>query len=65
MVTYYVIYDKFTGSFIKQGRSGFRMWTTSLSFAKHFTSEWSANKYISNCSTGDLGACIVKKIQRY
>ena len=65
MVTYYVIYDKFTGSFVRQGRSGFSMWTTSLSFAKHFTSEWSAKKYISNCSTDELGSCIVKKIQRY
>lgn len=65
MVTYFVIYDSFTKSFVRQGRNGFRMWTTSLSFAKHFTSEWSAKKFISNCSTDELGTCIVKKIQRY
>ena len=65
MVTYYVIYDKFTRSFVRQGRSNFRMWTTSLSFAKHFTSKWSAYNYINDCRNEDLSACVIKEIQRY
>lgn len=65
MVTYYVIYDQFTGSFVRKGQCGFRNWTKSLSFAKHFTSEWSAKMYMRNCGADELDSFIVKKIQRY
>lgn len=65
MVTYYVIFDTFARAFVRQGRNGLLLWTTNLSAAKHFTSEWSANKCLQNGRGEDLCNCIVKKIQRY
>lgn len=63
MVTYYVIYDTFSRSFVRAGKSF--GWTTSLNKAKHFTSEWSAHNYIERCETAELRICIVKRIERY
>lgn len=58
MVTFFVIYDPFSRTFVRQGRAGF--YTYSMNAAKHFTSEWSARKYIER---EDVPSCYtVKKI---
>lgn len=64
MVTFYVLYDAFTRMFVRAGSRGLGGygWTFNLSEAKHFTSEWSANRYIS-CK--ELSSLVVKKIERY
>ena len=58
MKTFYVLYDAFTRSFVRAGRSG--GYTTSLNAAKHFTSEWSAERYrVNNCLLSKMN---IKKI---
>lgn len=61
MVTYYVLYEPLSGTFVRSGRYDFR--TYSLNQAKHFTSEWNAKNHAARIADGDL--LIVKKIQRY
>lgn len=58
MVTFFVLYDEFSRSFVRAGKVfGY---TYSLNAAKHFTSEWSADHYrINNCL---LAKMIIKKI---
>lgn len=64
MVTFYVLYDAFTRSFVKAGRMG--GYTSSLNQAKHFTSEWSAKNFRDDVKRVEfLHMFIVKKIQRY
>jgi len=60
MATFFVLYDEFTRTFVRSGKGDFR--TYSLNAAKHFTSEWSANKFKS--SGNDLECMTVKKIVR-
>lgn len=60
MATFYVLYDSFSRMFVRAGYFG--GWTYSLNSAKHFTSEWSAKKFIEN--EGDLCALTIKKIVR-
>lgn len=60
MVTFYVLYDEFTRTFVRAGKGDFR--TYSLNYAKHFTSEWSANRFKSNGR--DFDCLTVKKIVR-
>lgn len=61
MITFYVIYDEFNRQFLRAGRGVF--YTLSLNSAKHFTSEWSAQQFMKNCS--ELECMKIKKIQRY
>lgn len=58
MATFFVLYDPSTRSFVRSGTGNFR--TYSLNYAKHFTSEWSAN----NCRAkyDEMECLIVKKI---
>lgn len=63
MYTFYVIYDVFTMSFVRAGRGLY--WTHSLNQAKHFTSKWSAEKFINNNGSGELCECLIKEITRY
>lgn len=60
MATFYVLYDEFDRTFVRAGRGDFR--TYSLNAAKHFTSEWSANRFKS--SGNNLECMTVKKIVR-
>lgn len=61
MITYFVLYDEFSRTFVSAGRGYNR--TYSLNHAKHFTSEWSANNFKKNCT--EFECMTVKKIQRY
>lgn len=61
MCTYFVLYSPEGRVFAQSGRGG--GFTISLNYAKHFTSEWSANKYKGNHP--EMMNMIVKKIQRY
>lgn len=61
MVTYYVLFDPCTKEFAKAGH--YPAITYSINLAKHFTSEWGANKY--KAAHDLFCACVVKKIQRY
>lgn len=61
MVTYYVLYDPLSGTFVRSGRYDLR--TYSLNNAKHFTSGWNAKNHAARIADGDL--LTVKKIQRY
>lgn len=61
MCTYYVLYNPAARVFAQAGRYG--GFTISLNYAKHFTSEWSANNWKNG--RPDLEPFIVKKIQRY
>lgn len=63
MYTFYVIYDVFTMSFVRAGRGLF--WTNSLNNAKHFTSRWSAEKFIKNNGSDEVNECLIKEITRY
>lgn len=63
MVTYYVLFDKFSRTFVRAGqRGGF---TSNLSAAKHFTSPWSAEKFIKNATGDTLSTFTVKRIEGY
>lgn len=44
MKTFYVLYNAFSRSFVRAGREG--GYTTSLNYAKHFTSMWSAETFM-------------------
>lgn len=61
MTTFYVLYDEFTRTFVRAGKSNLR--TYSLNAAKHFSSVWSANRFKYRCD--DLECLTVKKVQRY
>lgn len=61
MTTFYVLFDTFTHMFVRAGKG--RAMTMSLNAAKHFTSEWSANKFKAN--SDEFSNITVKKIQRY
>ena len=61
MTTYFVLFDPIWHQFAKAGRS--KGFCSSISFAKHFTSEWSAKAYQSK--NDEFASFIVKKIQRY
>ena len=60
MATFYVIFDPIGRAFVRKG-SGYTF-THSLNFAKHFTSEWSANNFRANMQDAD--GLILKKIVR-
>ena len=60
MKTFYVLYDTFTRSIVRAGMWG--GYTTSLNAAKHFTSEWSAEKFRDNIPHVELHMFIIKKI---
>lgn len=59
MCTFFVLYDPFWRLFIAAGRSV--RTTTSINYAKHFTSEWSANNFRKH--TGEPEAYRIIKIQ--
>lgn len=44
MLTYYVLFDEFSRSFVRSGRGNDAL-TSSLNYAKHFTSIWSASNF--------------------
>ena len=48
MLTYYVLYDEFSRSFVRAGRASNAL-TNSLNYAKHFTSIWSASNFAKKC----------------
>lgn len=63
MATFYVLYDAFSRSFVKAGRDG--GYTSSLNYAKHFTSEWSARNFRDDVRRHEfLHMFIIKKIAR-
>ena len=63
MATFYVLYDTFSRLFVKAGREG--GYTSSLNYAKHFTSEWSARNFRDNVQRREfLQMFIIKKIAR-
>lgn len=49
--------------FVRQGHGG--GWTNSLNAAKHFTSKWSAEQYLSKMNADDVAAIIVKRIEHF
>ena len=63
MVTYYVLFDPFSRLFVRAGHRG--GYTSNISAAKHFTSEWSAQNFLKNADGDTLSAFTVKKIERY
>ena len=63
MVTFFVLFDPFTRTFVRAGHRG--GYTSNLSAAKHFTSEWSAQKFRENTDGNSLSAFTIKKILRY
>lgn len=63
MVTFFVLFDPFTRTFVRAGRRG--GYTSNLSAAKHFTSKWSAYNFLVNADGESLSAFIIKQIQRY
>lgn len=63
MATFYVLYDAFSRSFVKAGHDG--GYTSSLNYAKHFTSLWSAENFKKDARRADtLQNFIIKKITR-
>lgn len=61
MVTYFVLYDDFLRCFVATGNRFHS--TYSLNNAKHFTSEWSAAKFLKRCNI--LSNYKVLRVQRY
>ena len=59
MLTYYVLFDEFSRSFVRTGRRHDAL-TDSPNFAKHFTSIWSATNFAKKCHF--LQCLTVKKI---
>lgn len=63
MVTHFVLFDSFSRMFVRRGHGG--GWTNSLNLAKHFTSKWSAEQYLSKMNADDVAAIIVKRIEHF
>ena len=61
MTTYYVLFRPYDNMFLRAGR--YVSFTYSMNNAKHFTSEWSANKCRERLNDPEL--YVLKKIQRY
>lgn len=57
MITFYVLFDPSSRMFAKSGYNG--GWCYSMNFAKHFTSQWSAQNYKKRNSLYEC--CVVKK----
>lgn len=60
MATFFVIYDPIGRAFVRKGYE--RLFTNSLNFAKHFTTQWSADNWRKSFADGER--MIVKKIAR-
>lgn len=56
MLTYYVIYNQLTDSYIRAGRSGREC--RSLNLAKHFCNRWGAEQHLKRIAGNTLGYCI-------
>lgn len=63
MLTYYVLFDEFTGLYVRAGRLLGRRhfsFVESLNYASHFTSIWSASNTAKKCPL--MGCLTVKRI---